>query len=126
MEHDRHFTVEEANALLSRVGPVLKRLRDAKEELTDEEAHAVLADAGPTNGGGPEGRQVGEAFVEVQRLLGTLNEAGIVIRDVDRGLIDFPSLLEGEEVYLCWELGEDEVTHWHGLEGGYGGRKPLE
>jgi len=126
LEHDRHFTVEEANALLSRVGPVLKRLRDAKEELTDKESHAVLADAGPTNGGGPEGRQVGEAFVEVQRLLRTLNDAGIVIRDVDRGLIDFPSLLEGEEVYLCWELGEDEVTHWHGLESGYGGRKPLE
>ena len=126
MEHDRHFTVEEANALLSRVEPVLGQLRNAKALLTDEQAHSVLTDASVTNGGGEEGRQVGEAFLEVRRLLSTLQEAGIVVRDIDRGLIDFPSLRGGQEVYLCWELGEDEITHWHEIETGYGGRKPLE
>ncbi len=125
MEHEKHFTVEEANALLPRVEPVLRRLRDAKAMLTDEEAHAVLAEAGPTNGGGDVGRRVGEAFLEVRRLLGALQEAGVVVRDIDRGLIDFPALRDGEEVYLCWEAGENEITHWHDLEGGYGGRQPL-
>ena len=52
--------------------------------------------------------------------------SGIVIRDVDRGLIDFPAIRDGEEVYLCWELGEDSVEYWHDLESGYGGRRQLD
>jgi hypothetical protein len=124
--HDRHYSRTEAEALLPRVKPLLMKLRDAKDMLVDSDAHEVLADAAATNGGGGEGRQVGEAFLEVQRLLGALQEAGIVIRDIDRGLIDFPAIRQGREVYLCWELGEDRVAHWHELEGGYGGRQPLD
>ncbi len=124
--HERHYTVGEANALLPTVKPVLQRLRDAKDLLTDSEAHELLSDAAPTNGGGEAGRQVGEAFLEVQRLLGTFEEAGIVVRDIDRGLIDFPAIRGGEEVYLCWELGEDAVEYWHDLESGYRGRQELD
>lgn len=124
--HERHYTRDEANALLPRVKPLLRKLRDAKDMLTDEEAHEVLAEAAPTNGGGEPGVQVGEAFMEVQQLLGALNEAGIVVRDVDRGLIDFPSIREEQEVYLCWELGEDAVDHWHDLDSGYRGRQSLD
>jgi hypothetical protein len=123
--HPRHFTVEQANEALETVKPVLQRLRDARDLLTDEEAHAALTDSAPTNGGGESGTQVGEAFLEVRRLLLALQEAGLVVRDIERGLIDFPAILDGREVYLCWELGEDEVAFWHDLEGGYGGREPL-
>jgi hypothetical protein len=123
--HARHFTVEQANDALASVRPMLQRLRDARDLLTDSEAHAALTDAAPTNGGGESGTQVGEAFLEVRRLLVTLEEAGLVVRDIERGLIDFPAILDGREVYLCWELGEDEVAFWHELEGGYGGREPL-
>jgi hypothetical protein len=124
--HERHFTKEEANALLPQLTALLSQLREAKEELTDTDAHEALSEAGPTNGGGDQGRQVGIAFLEVRRLLETLEEAGLVLRDIDRGLIDFPALIDGREVYLCWELGEDEVGYWHDLEGGYGGREPLD
>ena len=124
--HERHYTVEEANALLPSVKPVLRRLRDAKDQLTDTEAHEALSEAAPGNGGGDPGRKVGEAFLEVRSLLGTLEEAGIVVRDIDRGLIDFPAIRDGEEVYLCWELGEDSVEYWHDLESGYGGRRQLD
>ena len=123
--HERHFTVEQANASLDSVKPLLQRLRDARDMLTDEQAHAALTDAAPTNGGGEAGSQVGEAFLEVRRLLLALQEAGLVVRDIGRGLIDFPAILEGREVYLCWELGEDEVAWWHELEDGYRGREPL-
>jgi hypothetical protein len=123
--HERHFTREEANALLPQVTELLTRLRDAKDALTDTEAHEALSEAAPANGGGEQGRQVGVAFLEVRRLLETLERAGIVLRDIDRGLLDFPALFDGREVYLCWELGEDEVGYWHDLEGGYGGREPL-
>jgi hypothetical protein len=124
--HGRHFTRDEANALLSQLTTLLTQLREAKDELTDTEAHEVLSEAAPTNGGGEQGQQVGVAFLEVRRLLETVERAGIVLRDIDRGLVDFPALLEDREIYLCWELGEDEVGYWHDLEGGYGGREPLD
>jgi hypothetical protein len=124
--YERHFTRAEANALLPQLTELLDQLREAKDELTDTEAHEALSDAAPANGGGDEGRQVGVAFLEVRRLLETIEQAGIVLRDIDRGLVDFPAVLEEREVYLCWELGEAEVAYWHELDGGYGGRQPLE
>ena len=126
MIHDRHFTREEAEALLPTIEPMLRDLRAARDRLTDAEAHQVLADAAPTNGGGAPGQEVGEGFLEVRRLLGSIQELGIVIRDIDRGLIDFPAVLDGEEVYLCWQLDEDGIAWWHDLESGFGGRQPLD
>ena len=124
--YQRHFTAAEANGLLPTLAPVIERLRDAKDELTDEEMHAALGEAAPGNGGGEPGRTVGVAFLEVRKLLLALAEAGVVVKDIDRGLIDFPALLEGREVFLCWELGEDEVGFWHELDAGYPGRRPLD
>ena len=125
MLHERHFTVAEANAELPRIEPMLVALREAKSELLDDEAREALTEASATNGGGDPGKQVGQAFLMVRRILAELNEAGIVVRDVDRGLIDFPAVLDGEEVYLCWELGEEEIAFFHDLESGFGGRQPL-
>jgi hypothetical protein len=124
--YDRHFTPDEANRLLPRLKTVLRQLRDARDLLTDADAHEALNEAAPQNGGGEPGRQVGEAFLEVRHLLMALQSTGIVIRDIDRGLVDFPALIGGREVFLCWELGEDDVGHWHDLEDGYRGRQPLE
>jgi hypothetical protein len=123
--HERHFTLEEANALLPQLEPVLVALRDARDKLTDAEAHEALAGAAPGNGGGGSGRQVGEAFLSVRRMLAEFEALGIVLRDIDRGLIDFPAIVEGREVYLCWERGEDGIGFWHDLEAGFGGRQPL-
>jgi hypothetical protein len=124
--HERHFTLEEANELLPQLTTLLTRLREAKDDLTDTEAHETLSEAAPTNGGGEQGRQVGVAFLEVRQLLEAVERAGIVLRDIERGLVDFPALMDDREIYLCWELGEAEVAYWHELEGGYGGREPLE
>lgn len=125
MIHERHYTVAEANELLPRVEPMLRALRKSRDQLTDAEAHEALAEAAPANGGGEPGRVVGQAFLEVRGLLGELQQLGLVVRDIDRGLIDFPALLEGSEVYLCWDFDDQEVGYWHELESGYGGRRPL-
>ena len=124
--HERLFSREEANALLPQLTAMLTQLRESKDELTDAEAHEALSEAAPSNGGGDEGRQVGVAFLEVRRILETIEPSGIVLRDIDRGLVDFPAVMDDREVYLCWELGEDEVAFWHELETGFGGREPLE
>ncbi len=125
MRHERHYTVEEANDLLPWVGDRLAAMRDAHARLTDEEAREALAGGAPGNGGGRPGRQVGEAFVELQVGLGALSAREIVLRDLERGLIDFPAVRDGEEVYLCWIDGEPEIGFWHALDAGYAGRQPL-
>ena len=124
--HERHFTGRRRTPCCLSSTALLSQLQEAKDELTDTEAHEALSEAAPTNGGGEQGRQVGVAFLEVRRLLETVERAGIVLRDIDRGLVRLPALMDGREVYLCWELGEDEVGYWHDLEGGYGGREPLD
>lgn len=126
MIHDRHYARSEANALLPTIEALLRELREARDRLTDADAHAALAEAAPTNGGGGEGRAVGEAFLQVRRMLAELQELELVLRDIDRGLLDFPAIIEGREVYLCWELGEAEVSFWHDLEAGFRGRQPLD
>jgi hypothetical protein len=126
LSYERHFTREEANAMLPRLKDLLRQLRNSRDELTDPEAHEALSEAAPANGGGEEGRQVGVAFLEVRQILGAIEESGILLRDIDRGLVDFPAVIDGREVYLCWELGEDEVAYWHELDSGYRGREPLD
>ena len=124
-EHERHYSLEGASALLPRVAELLAKMRAARERLGDEEARAALADAGGSNGGGQPGKLVSEGFLELRESMLELRERGIVLRDLDRGLVDFPSERDGREVYLCWEEGEDEVGYWHDLDSGYGGREPL-
>ena len=109
MKHSRHYTLEEANAALGWVGDTIRRLRAAREGLSDEEARDALS----------------EAFVELRSALVRLQEAEVVLRDLDRGLVDFPSMREGREVYLCWLEEEDEIGYWHDLEEGFAGRQPL-
>jgi len=125
MRHDRHYTLEEARAELGWVRERLAALRAARDRLTDAEARDALADASPTNGGGRPGRQVGEAFLELRGGVAEFAERGIVLRDLDRGLIDFPALRDGDEVYLCWIDGEEDIGFWHELDAGYAGRQEL-
>ena len=96
--------------MLPTLAPILERLREAKDELTDEELHEALGEAAPGNGGGNPGRKVGVAFLEVRRLLLTLGEAGVVLKDIDRGLVDFPALLEGKEVFVRASIGKTLIS----------------
>ena len=122
---ERHYSVEQANAALEWVRERIERLRTAREGLNDEEAREALLQAGPTNGGGQPGRVVSGAFMEMRNALIELQAMEVVLRDLDRGLVDFPAIREGREVFLCWEEGEAEIGFWHDLDSGYGGRHPL-
>ena len=126
MGHARHYTLEEATALLPRVAELLERMRAARDRLGDSEARAALAEAGGGNGGGRPGKVVSEGFLELREAMLELREREIVLRDIDRGLVDFPALRDGREVYLCWEEGEAEIAFWHEPEAGFAGRRPLD
>jgi hypothetical protein len=125
VKHARHYTLEEANAALGWVQDAIVTLRTAREGLSDEEAREALAEAGPQNGGGDPGRVVSEAFLQLRDALARLQEAEVVLRDLDRGLVDFPAIRDDREVYLCWVEGEHEIGYWHDLEAGFAGREPL-
>jgi len=123
--HSRHYTLAEASELLPRMVELIERMRAARDRLGDRDAREALSEAGPTNGGGDPGRTVSEGFVELRDSMAELRELEVVLRDLDRALIDFPSLRDGREVYLCWQEGEDAIEYWHEPEAGFAGRRPL-
>jgi hypothetical protein len=126
LRHERHYSLEEATALLPRVRELLATLRRARAQLGDAEARAALEEAGQANGGGQPGKVVSEGFLELREAMLEFREREVVLRDLDRGLVDFPALRDGDEVYLCWEEGEPEIGFWHDPESGFGGRRPLD
>ena len=125
MLHHRHYTVDEANAKLELVGRIVRRLRDARHRLAAEGFNAEFVSLAELSGGAYPGREHAAAALEVALGFNQLEELDVVVRDLERGLIDFPSMINGEEVYLCWLLDEPEVVYWHAPESGFGGRRPL-
>jgi hypothetical protein len=125
LRHSRHYTLEEAEAALPTVRERIQRLREAQAVVSDEHAREALARAAAESGGGFPNREVAEALGAWQATLAELDAAQVVLRDVSRGLVDFPSLRNGEEIYLCWQEGEDRIGFWHHPDAGFAGRQPL-
>lgn len=131
----RHFTPDEAIAALPVVRPLVERLVAARRR--QREAHGALDPtlrAVQTNGGGVHPRAArelrdrsAEAVDELGAVVGEIQALGVQVKDLDIGLVDFPAIHPGtgETVLLCWRLGEETITHWHGLDEGFAGRKPL-
>ena len=130
---DRYFTPAEANELLSTVRPLVQRMVSHRRALAVATVrHARIATKIAGNGGGVRPHEVDELqtriddeAAQVVRCVAELQELGLLVKDLDEGLVDFPALRGDEEVLLCWQLGEDEVAYWHSIEDGFAGRKPL-
>jgi hypothetical protein len=125
MRHERHYTIAEARDRREWVANRVRAARAALAALAGPEAQAALAALDLHAGGGWPGRAVAEATLVVQRAVTELDAAAIVVRDVERGLVDFPALRDGHEVYLCWLVSEPDIGFWHELDAGYAGRRPL-
>jgi hypothetical protein len=125
MRHRQHYTLEEARALRAWVADRVRLARSGLAVLARPESRAALGEIDAKTGGGWPGRPVARAVLDVQRAVGELQAADIVVRDVARGLVDFPAVQDGEEVYLCWLVDEPEIEWWHELDAGFAGRRPL-
>jgi hypothetical protein len=128
MRHQRHYTLDQANAMRAWVAERVGWIRDARAQLVamGGRAQEAIEELDPEAGGSYPGRDVARALVELSRAVGELEAVDIVLRDVDQGLVDFPAVRDGEEVYLCWLLDEeDDIRFWHEPEAGFAGRKPL-
>ena len=131
---ERHFTREEATALLEEVRPVAEALVAHRRALTVAAARRAMITARISGNGGDfdpqEPRELDQQLEReakaVKRAVEQLQRLGVLVKDLDRGLVDFPTLRDGEEVLLCWRVGEEEIAHWHGVDEGFAGRKPLD
>ena len=130
-----YFTPHEVEALIPELTEIMRRLMDTHGELGEvraalhQEQHRIML-----AGGGlldqatwrEDTRRVEELTRQVQEGIAAIVELGGVPKDLGTGLVDFPSLMNDQEVNLCWRFGETTIDFWHGLDEGYAGRKPLE
>jgi hypothetical protein len=127
MEHrfEKHYTREEANALLPQIRKWLEQLNRQREELQRYEKRLSGLAADGQDVGGETVNEWIRALASMQEILAEFQRRQIFIKDLSRGLIDFPAIIGGREVFLCWESDEDDVEFWHDLETGFGGRERL-
>jgi hypothetical protein len=122
----KHFNIEEARALLPELRQIFQdaqRRRDLVHKAHEKLSKELQQTGGDLGGPGVTGmlcdwQQMNQQLRRIQKL-------GVVIKDFDRGLVDFPHLRDGREVFLCWELDEDDIEFWHDLDTGYAGREKL-
>jgi hypothetical protein len=120
---ERSFTLEEANGALGELRARLPRLREARQRLIDSGER--IAAAVEIDGGGVAGTDWFQAQEELKAELLWLADQGILLRDPNTGLVDFPAERDGRRIFLCWRLGEDAVGWYHDEQAGFSGRKPL-
>jgi hypothetical protein len=134
-EGPRHFTVEEANDLVGVLQLELGRVAQLRSELQPlvasiggaEVAVAVIQDrAAAPAGREADAQRLQRVAAEVTAAVERINGMGCLVKDLDQGLVDFYSTVDGETAFLCWQLGEPAVTHWHPVDEGFAGRRPIE
>lgn len=128
----RHFTREQANELLAQVRPLTEQLVEHRAALVAAQsdrrqlALQVAGNGGDVGGASALDEQIAREHAGVARCVNSIHELGGVVKDADTGLVDFPARVAGEEAFLCWRLGEDEIAYWHRIDEGFPGRKPLD
>ncbi len=123
VEPERLFTRDEAQAELEELRERLPRIREARHALI--KASARITEAVAVDGGGVAGTDWFGAQQTLKADVEYLAERGILLRDPETGLVDFPGVVEGRRVFLCWRLGEDDVAWYHEERSGFSGRKSL-
>ena len=132
---DRTFTLQEAQALIPVLESLLRRAVEGKKTIVTFEAELeqvrqrIFVNGGTMVDIIPLGRRKGERDKAVQAVkdaLAEIDSAGVQVKDLDIGLLDFPCQVEDRTVLLCWKLGESAISHWHGSEEGFAGRKPID
>jgi hypothetical protein len=122
----RYFTLEQANDALVAIKPMVAEILEIRQIILERQP-----DVWPSlqkavgNGGSKAASQVALEFARMDALVRQIQASGVLLKDINIGLLDFPSLREGREIYLCWRYGEDSVQFWHDLDAGYAGRQRL-
>jgi hypothetical protein len=124
--YPRYFTLDQANQLLDVIRPLVVEMLAVRETILglQPQLETVLNKA-VNNGGSLVSKEALEVFESLKKILYTIQQYDVFIKDVNSGLIDFPSIRNDEVVFLCWKFGEEKIRYWHTLEEGFQGRKPV-
>jgi hypothetical protein len=132
---EKYFDRREAEELLPTLEPFLEEARKQKralDSITAEISNAALrimmlgGSLPPFAELNRKKNQREKVAEQLSQMVDEIQQTGCLVKDLDSGLVDFPSLRGGEKVYLCWKLGEERIGYWHGIEEGFAGRKPLD
>ncbi|HEX2990846.1 MAG TPA: DUF2203 domain-containing protein [Anaerolineales bacterium] len=123
----RYFTLSEANETLNTIRPLVDEIQAIRQKVLSSQPEIWSAlEKSVGNGGNRSLSLLIQDFEQLDALVHSILELGILIKDINIGLLDFPALREGREVYLCWQLGEGEIAFWHEVDSGYAGRQPID
>jgi hypothetical protein len=127
MEHQftKHYTLTEARALLPQVRQWLGQLEKLHHQMRKDEQILQPIVAGGSDAGGKVVERWIRTIANLRVIVAEFEAREIQIKDVERGLLDFPAIIGDREVFLCWEKDEDDIEHWHDLDSGYAGRERL-
>jgi hypothetical protein len=124
---ERIFTLAEAQSLLPRLRSLLKEIVEEWERVRNLNPDVQKArDKAQYDGFSKSGVEYVESVSHLMFLIQQIKDMGVLLKDADKGLCDFPYLRHGRVVYLCWQLGEDDIQFWHEIETGFAGREPLD
>jgi hypothetical protein len=122
----KYFTVEEANAVLVTIRPLMDEIMQLRQAILEKQPEAWPAvEKAAGNGGSKNASDLAMEFSHLDALVHKIIETGAEIKDINTGLVDFRSLREGREIYLCWKYGEDQLRYWHDLDAGFAGRQLI-
>lgn len=123
----RYFTLPEANETLNNIRPMMDAIQEIRQAILKNQPEAWPAiEKSAGNGGNRALSNMIEDFEKLDALVHQIQDLGVLIKDINLGLLDFPALRDGREVYLCWQYGEGEIAFWHEVEAGFAGRQPIE
>jgi len=124
---ERIFTLAEAQSLLPRLRIVLAEIGQEWERISKLNPEIQKArDSAPLDGYSKFGVDYVESVSRLMSLIQQIKDLGVLLKDVEKGLCDFPYIKDGRTVYLCWQLGEESIQYWHDVETGFAGREPLD
>ncbi len=122
----KYFTVEEANQVVQIIRPLMKQLLELRRSIQAKQPEAWPAlEKAAGNGGNKVTSQIALEFMKLESIVHAIQGTGAVVKDLNAGLVDFLTIRDGREVYLCWQYGEEEIQYWHDIETGFSGRQPL-
>ncbi len=121
------FTLQEANETLKTIRPLMNEIQEIRRRILASQPEAWPAiEKSAGNGGNRALSAMFQEFTRLDALVHSIQDTGALIKDINIGLLDFPALKDGREVYLCWKHGEERVQFWHETDAGFAGRQVID
>lgn len=123
----KYFTLQQANEALESIRPWMDEIQTIRQQILAHQPEIwSVMEKSAGNGGNSTLSHMVPTFDRLDELIHSLQDTGVLIKDINTGLLDFPAMKEGREVYLCWQHGEGEIAYWHEIDAGFAGRRSID